>query len=84
MGGGDPVWHRRVLPVEGTMTRNDRSYYERRAEDELKAAEASDHPRAVKAHYMLAGYYLDLVHAQAERALQPAANTEVTYLRVVR
>lgn len=43
--------------------RDDSQYYYRRAEAELKMAQRSDVPQAVKAHYMLAGYYLDYIHA---------------------
>ena len=50
------------------MRDDDRSYYEMRAEAELEQAEHSLHPAAVKAHYLLAGLYLDLVH----RELAPA------------
>ena len=37
-------------------------YYRARAEDELAAAQGAKHPEAVKAHYLLAGFYLDLAH----------------------
>ena len=40
----------------------DQEYFEYRAEAELELAQAADHPGVVKAHYMLAGLYLDLVH----------------------
>jgi hypothetical protein len=40
----------------------DRSYYYDRAEAELEAAQKAAHPGAVNAHYLLAGYYLDLVY----------------------
>lgn len=39
-----------------------RDYYEDRAEAELACAQRSNDPAAVKAHYALAGYYLDLVY----------------------
>lgn len=42
----------------------DRSYYEDRAEAELACAQRSTDPAAVKAHYALAGYYLDLVYGE--------------------
>ena len=41
---------------------NDHAYYYGRAESELQMARKATSPAAVKAHYMLAGYYLDLVH----------------------
>lgn len=37
----------------------DRHYYRGRAEDELAAADTAAHPGAAKAHYLLAGLYLD-------------------------
>jgi hypothetical protein len=39
-----------------------RSYFEDRAEAEIKAAQEATHPNAVSAHYRLAGFYLDLTH----------------------
>jgi hypothetical protein len=44
------------------MTKEQAAYWEARAEQEIEAARRSDDPRAVRAHYLLAGYYLDLVH----------------------
>jgi len=41
---------------------DDLTYFEQRAETEIKAAQAAQHPDAVKAHYELAGIYLDKVH----------------------
>jgi len=43
-------------------------YFEERAEQELRRAELADHPDAARAHYELAGYYLDLVHNSSDRA----------------
>lgn len=37
-------------------------YYYRRAEAELARAQQADHPAAVRAHYILAGHYLDLTY----------------------
>ena len=41
---------------------NDTEYFQKRAEDELARAQASDHPGVVRAHYMMAGFYLDRAH----------------------
>jgi hypothetical protein len=41
----------------------DVDYYEQRAEQEIALAQASAHPEAVRAHYLLAGFYLDMVHS---------------------
>jgi len=38
------------------------SYLYNRAEQELSQAQQATHPAAVKAHYLLAGYYLDRVY----------------------
>lgn len=40
----------------------DRAYFYRRAEQELSRAQRAENPAAVKAHYHLAGYYLDRVY----------------------
>lgn len=45
------------------MTKDDASYYYRRAEAELEMAQTAQHPAAVKAHYLLANHYLDNLHA---------------------
>ena len=37
-------------------------YFYERAETELKLAQSAEHPAVVKAHYLLAGYYLDRVY----------------------
>lgn len=50
------------------MTEDDRSYFERRAEAEIALAQRAEHPQAVRSHYLLAGYYLDLVHSEAPAA----------------
>lgn len=47
---------------------DDREYLERRAEAELALAQASDHPAVVRAHYMLAGHYLDRLYNPDEQA----------------
>ena len=45
---------------------NEHSYHYRRAEQELERAQQADHPAAVKAHYVLAGFYLDRVYGSGE------------------
>jgi len=44
----------------------DRDYYYHRAEAELEMAQRSAVPAAVKAHYILAGHYLDKAYAPEE------------------
>jgi len=39
-----------------------REYLAMRAEAELDLAQSATHPAAVKAHYVLAGYYLDRLY----------------------
>lgn len=41
---------------------DDKEYYYKRAESELEMAQRTEVPAAVKAHYTLAGYYLDKVY----------------------
>jgi hypothetical protein len=50
------------------MSQEEQEYFERRAEAELALAQASDHQRAVQAHYELASAYLDRVHGEAPRS----------------
>lgn len=44
------------------------SYFYDRAEAELEAAQNADHPAAVRAHYLLAGHYLDRFYGPEEEA----------------
>jgi hypothetical protein len=45
---------------------SDHHYFLDRAEAELTLAGAAEHPAAARAHYHLAGHYLDRAHHQAE------------------
>jgi predicted alpha/beta hydrolase family esterase len=47
------------------MAEQDRAYFYERAEAELALAQRASHPKAVRSHYLLAAYYLDLVHCAA-------------------
>jgi hypothetical protein len=50
----------------------DKEYLEERAEAELSMAQAAAHPAAVRAHYLLAGFYLDRLHGhEDDYILQP-------------
>ena len=51
---------------DACMEPQDDDYLHDRAEAELKRAQQAEHPAAVKAHYMLAGYYLDRLHGGAD------------------
>lgn len=50
------------------MTVDNLDYFQKRAEAELALAQKAEHANAVRAHYLLAGYYLDLVHNEEARA----------------
>ena len=50
----------------------DNEYFYERAEAELKLAQNAEHPAVVKAHYLLAGYYLDRVYGPGEAQHTPA------------
>ena len=50
------------------MTADNLDYFQRRAEAELELAQTAEHANAVRAHYTLAGYYLDLVHNDEAQA----------------
>jgi hypothetical protein len=52
------------------MSEDERTYFQNRAEAEIELAQRAQHPGAVRSHYLLAGFYLDLVHGGAEQ--QPA------------
>lgn len=50
------------------MSQEEQEYYERRAEAELELAQASEHSRAVQAHYELASAYLDRIHGDEPKS----------------
>jgi hypothetical protein len=56
--------------------RLDKEYFERRAEAEIKAAQAASHAAVARAHYELASHYLDLVHNPERQAASEAAARE--------
>jgi hypothetical protein len=47
------------------MREDDKTYFHRRAEEEIARAQASDDERLVSFHYHLAALYLDLVFGDA-------------------
>lgn len=55
------------------MTAEPDDYYYDRAEAELRLAQMADHPAAVRAHYLLAGHYLDRFYGPAETGEAEAA-----------
>ena len=52
----------------------DPNYLYYRAEEELELAQQAEHPAAAKAHYLLAGHYLDGFYGTDVPALEEAAN----------
>ena len=54
----------------------DRNYLEARAEAELSMAQAAAHPAAVRAHYVLAGFYLDRLYYPDEAGTIEAGNDD--------
>jgi hypothetical protein len=60
------------------MPEDDKSYFRRRAEEEIARAQASDDERLVSFHYHLAGLYLDLVYGDQagtpQAGQRPSAN----------
>ncbi|WCT72654.1 hypothetical protein PQ455_13560 [Sphingomonas naphthae] len=46
----------------------DQAYYYERAEAELRLAQQATEPAVVKAHYQLAGYYLDRVYGGGDHS----------------
>ena len=59
------------------MTADNLDYFQQRAEAELELAQTAEHANAVRAHYTLAGYYLDLVHNdEAQSALAATGKAE--------
>jgi hypothetical protein len=50
------------------MHDTDRDYFLRRAEAELELAQAAEHERAVRSHFLMAGVYLDRVYGHPEEA----------------
>jgi len=49
--------------------KTDLSYFEKRAEAELECAQQAEHPAAARAHYLLAGFYLDRIYG-SERPVE--------------
>ena len=64
-----------------TRWREDLHYYEQRAEQELERAELARDPAAARAHALLAGYYLDLVHSSVD-GLMSATDTRFSSAQV--
>lgn len=58
------------------MTEDDKSYYLERAETQLELAQSSTHPDAVRAHYTLAGLYLDRVYGSSNVEREPNEGLE--------
>ncbi|WP_380876040.1 hypothetical protein ACFB49_07080 [Sphingomonas sp. DBB INV C78] len=55
---------------------DDPYYLEKRAEQEIELAQSATHPAAVRAHYLLAGHYLDKLYGEPEEAEQSATSSK--------
>lgn len=54
---------------------DENAYFYERAEAELELAQKAEHPAAVRAHYLLAGHYLDRVYGPGDpRPNRPATD----------
>ncbi len=49
------------------MSLDDKDYFRERAEAELRMAQRARDPAAVRAHYTLAGHYLDRVYSGSDQ-----------------
>ncbi len=56
---------------ETSLPQEDVAYYQQRAEQELELAQGAAHPDAARAHSLIAGYYLDLVHSSSFAPAKP-------------
>ncbi len=54
------------------MKTADRSYWEDRAEAQLRLAGLADDDRVARAHSLLAGYYFDRAHNQSAKDVVPS------------
>jgi hypothetical protein len=58
------------------MDEDESAYLEARAEAELSLAQAAEHPSAVRAHYLLAGFYLDRLYNPGDEAPVRSGNEQ--------
>jgi hypothetical protein len=59
---------------DGGISVLEKAYLEARAETEINLAQASDHPAVVRAHYLLAGYYLNRLYGQDDEPVSRDGN----------
>lgn len=57
------------------MREQDIDYYQARAEQELEMARRATHSHAARAHSLIAGHYLDLVHNSSFVPAKPRPET---------
>jgi hypothetical protein len=55
-----------AFDTHGDRMMDDRKYFEQRAAAELRRAQTSSVPEAVRVHYELAGHYLDRAHGDRD------------------
>ena len=58
------------------MSEDEKNYFQQRAEAEIALAQRAAHPDACRSHYLLAGYYLDIVYNDEPR--EPADPVSAT------
>ena len=58
-------------PLKTLVRQKDIQYYSERAEQEIFRAQQAEHPEAVRSHYLLAGYYLDMVYNSPAAPARP-------------
>jgi hypothetical protein len=59
--------------TKSKMARDDRDYFDRRAEAEIALAQRATHSSVVRAHYELASAYLDLIYGETQRPAEQTA-----------
>jgi hypothetical protein len=68
----------------GSMYQYDTDYYQARAEQEIECAQKAEVAEAARAHYLLAGYYLDRIYnvpSPPEKPASPFGTKSVSFVR---
>jgi hypothetical protein len=66
------------------MYQYDTDYYQARAEQEIECAHKAQVAEAARAHYLLAGYYLDRIYNVSSPPEKPATPVEVGSVSLAR
>ncbi|WP_420140083.1 hypothetical protein [Sphingomonas sp.] len=59
------------------MAPDDQEYLQRRAEAELECARRASHPAAMRAHYLLLGYYLNKLFPGGDDVKQSRSSLQI-------